>query len=169
MNALSNWITPAIGDVVLLAKGFESQGQNTGPHFGLVVGRFKIQGSQIKFLLIAPGSSLKPHTPFDVTTQILVKGGTVVGRDTLFYFRADLLCLYSYPSENFLKSNIAQPQPDQVSATKGKLTNASDLLSAIRGYHGNMMTLYKSALAIFGVSEAALVDIGPDKPVDFLK
>jgi hypothetical protein len=169
VNALPNWITPSVGDIVLLAKGFESKGQNTGPHYGLVVGRFKAKGSDHKFLLVAPGSSLKIGTSLDQNTQVLVKAGNVVGRDTLFYFRADLLRVYPYPSEDFVESNAVQSQANQLSATKGKLADVVNAVSSIRGYQGNMMNLYRKVLALYEISEDSLAQISPDKPVEFLK
>lgn len=170
-SSLENWVTPSIGAVVILAKGFEQQGQETGPHYGLVLGRFKVKGDaqHRKFLLIAPGSSYKFEGGIDCNNQILVQDNELVGRPTIFFFELKYLIVYPFPSDSFCKSNVVQPQPDQVSAVKGVLKEVKQCTERVRKHHGgDLMNLYRSLFGAKNISIESLGDISSSKPKEFL-
>lgn len=170
-SSVENWVLPSVGDVVILAKGFEQQGQESGPHYGLVLGRFKVKNDvqHRKFLLIAPGSSRKTYSRIDLDNQILVEDDELVGRETIFFFEPKYLIVYPFPSDFFCKSNVVQPQPGQVSAVKGVLKEIRKRTERIRQhYDGDMMKLYQLLFSRNNISMGSFVDISSSKPKEFL-
>ena len=169
MKAGVNWITPALNDLVLLTRGYERSGQTTGPHYGWVIGRFKIEGSHEKFLLIAPGTSRKGRS-IDLNKEVIVPAGNVVGEDTIFSFRRNLLLIYEFPSENFLQSKLITAQADQVTTVVGPLSGAEILIKSVKNYHNDqLMIYYKSIIDSFDMDSEKLTELSPTKPEEFLE
>lgn len=166
MNSFS-WTTPSVGDVVLLASFPNGP---PSPHYGMVAGVFKLEGSHERFLLIAPGTSIKPHYSIDLSTELVLgneRGGA--GKSTKFYFN-ELLALYEFPSADFLESNGVRVQPDQISSVVRRVDNIHALLERIRNnYGGDMMNLYKQALERYGIDIGDCLDLSPKKPKNFLE
>ena len=167
-----SWISPKIGDIVLLSQGFESAGQIKGPHYGLVLGIFKIhEKSHDKFVMIAPGTSVKPGYTLDRRSELLISSSHgVLGKDTKFYFTVDNIVIYKFPSEDFVKSNRAQSQPDQHSATVGNLADLTKMLGDIKDDNGgDIFSLYSKVFAEWEINIADIAEISATKPAEFLK
>ncbi|MDA8447874.1 hypothetical protein [Paracidovorax valerianellae] len=167
-----SWISPKIGDVVLLSQGFESAGQTKGPHYGLVIGIFKIhEKGHDKFVMIAPGTSIKPGYILDKKSELLIPSSLgIIGKDTKFYFTVDNIVIYKFPSEDFVKSNRPQSQPDQHSATVGNLADLTKMLGEIKKDNGgDILNLYSKVFAEWEIDIADIAEISATKPAEFLK
>ena len=171
MSSSANWVTPSVRDVILLDK---FPGREPAPHFGLVVGLFKMifeteKGEvHARFLMVAPGTSIKPQYPLKLNIELPVQQGNGgVGKPTKFYFD-NLVQIFEFPSEAIIENNKPRAQPDQASTIIGALDPSIDHIARIRRhYDGNMMNLYAKVLDRFGIDIEECLDISAKKPMSF--
>jgi len=141
----AEWITPNCGDIILLNKGFEHVGQDTGPHYGLVVGIFKLENDHTKFLLVSSGTSYKDKYPLKPNIELLLpQKDHNVGRDTKFYFCDTHIQLYDFPSESFVKNHLSKNPP--FTTIVGVIDDPYLRLSSIRSHYKGMRNLYSKVL-----------------------
>ncbi len=166
MSATASWVTPPVGSVILLAN---FPGRTNGPHYGLVVGIFKLQGDHQRFLMVAPGTSVKDRHNIDLNTELVLRpspGG--VGSETKFYFN-HLMQVVPFPSEDILESNKPRIQPDQITTVVCHVDNLPNRLTQIRAcQNGNLINLYKTVLQVYQIDIDNLADISSKNPKIFL-
>lgn len=164
----AEWITPNCGDIVLLNKGFEHVGQDTGPHYGLVVGIFKLEYDHTKYLLVSSGTSYKSKYPLKPNIELLLpKPSHNIGNDTKFYFCDTHIELYDFPSESFGKNHTSKKPP--FTTIVGTIDNPGVRLASIRSHYQGMKKLYSKVLKKYEIDIKDLRDINLKKPCGFLE
>ena len=164
----AEWSTPSCGDIVLLTNGFQYVGQNTGLHYGLVVGIFKLEDDHTKYLLVSSGTSYKPKYPLKSNIELLLpKTSHNIGNDTKFYFCDTHIKLYDFPSESFKKTHISTNPP--FTTIVGSIDNPKVRLASIRTHYQGMRNLYSKVLKKYDIDIKDLRDINLKKPLGFLE
>lgn len=111
-----SWVSPKLGSIILLKEGFVG---TKNQHYGIVLGRFKINASENRFLIYAPGTSVKEGFYYDLKCGIFLSTNDTanqsIGCKTYFYFDPKFVRIGEYPSDQFLQSYVPQNQADQVS------------------------------------------------------
>lgn len=128
----ATWQSPKVGDIVLLSTGFSPNGQDAGPHYGLVLGLVKVQDDPSKRLVIvAPGSTDKSGK--QIKNQVVLDDACF-SRPTRFFLGMDFIRVYEYPSDEFEESRTSNPGTHSaiVSNTKSIQKARSEILNNYR-------------------------------------
>lgn len=117
-----SWITPKVGDVVLMKDGYENVRPSGHNHYGLVLGCFKESNDPgTRYLMCAPGKTERPNYQIK-NTDFCVPARTFGNKNnTIFQFSPTVVLIERYPSDCFLESNrsISSNKSGQVDSVVG--------------------------------------------------
>lgn len=121
-----SWSSPALGSIVMLTTGFQT---TNVPHYGLVLGLFKYDEDHTRYLVVAPGSSVKANIDYNTPNTFVIKkkdSNQVLGNDTCFFIDSDLILVKDYPSSDFQLSRTSST--DEQTSMVGEIVMLNQLL-----------------------------------------